>query len=747
MKRMLMLVISFALSFVAMAQEDDTDRLVDELLSKMTLEEKVGQLNQYNGFWEATGPVPKRGEQKVKYEHLKRGLVGSMLNVYGTENVHKIQQLVVENSRLGIPLIFGYDVIHGYQTIAPIPLAEAASWDLDAIKKSARVAAVETAAAGINWTFAPAMDIGRDARWGRVMESAGEDTYLACRIAEARVQGLQGNDLSAENTIAGCAKHFAAYGFAEAGKEYNTVDIGTNTLYNYVLPPFKAAVDAGVCSVMNSFNLLNGIPATGNAFLQREILKKDWDFDGFVVSDWASIVEMIPHGFAKDLKDAAKQAIIAGSDMDMESDAYINHLVQLVEEGSVPEATVDDAVRRILKVKFELGLFDDPYKYCDAQREKIYVGHPDHQKTMLDMAKKSIVLLKNERGLLPLERSGQKIAVIGSLAADKDSPLGNWRARAIGNSAVSVLEGLSAYDGNQITYAKGADLLTSNPSFYSVLEVNESDTSGFEEAVELAKQADVVLMVLGEHAYHSGEGRSRTNLGLPGVQQKLLESVYAVNQNIVLTLMCGRPLILPWAAAHIPSILVSWHLGTQCGNAIAQVLVGDYNPSGKLPMTFPRSVGQIPIYYNHYRTGRPDGYGNAFWSHYIDESNEPLFPFGFGLSYTRFSYSNLTIKIDGENSVQITVDVENVGGRIGEEVVQLYLHDRFSSIAKPIIELKGFDKIELQPGMKSTVHFSLTEKELGFYQADGTFKVEAGWFDVLVGTNSTEGLIGEFLLE
>lgn len=746
MRRIFITVISVICSLYVKAQTSDLDIRVDELLSKMTLDEKVGQLNQYNGFLEITGPAIKSGDKKLKYDHLKRGLVGSVFNVYGSENVRQIQKLVVENSRLGIPLIFGYDVLHGYQTTAPIPLAEAASWDMDAIKQSARVMAVETSAAGINWTFAPAMDIGRDPRWGRVMESAGEDTYLASRIAEVRVKGLQGNDLSDNNTIAACAKHFAAYGFAEGGKDYNTVDIGTYTLFNFVLPPFKAAVDAGVCTVMNSFNILNGIPATGSAFLQRDILKNRWSFDGFVVSDWASGYEMITHGFTKDLKEVAEKSILSGSDMDMESRAYINHLKELVEEGRVPETTVDDAVRRILKVKFRLGLFDDPYKYCDTLKQKELIGHPDHHHVMLDMARKSIVLLKNQNDLLPLRKSDQKIAVIGALAADKDSPLGNWRARAIPNSAVSVLEGLREYKNNDVIYSKGADLAISKPSFISEIEVNNSDKSEFKEAVTIARNADVVLMVLGEHGYHSGEGRSRAHLGLPGVQQDLLEAVYSVNPNIVLILMNGRPLTIPWAAENIPAILETWHLGSQSGNAIAQVLYGDYNPGAKLPMTFPRSVGQIPVYYNHYRTGRPNDFGNVFWTHYIDESNEPLYPFGYGLSYTTFTYSNLNIVRQESQRVKVSVDVQNTGNRKGEEVVQLYVNDRFASVVRPVKELKGFKKIELLPGEKTTVELYLTEKELGFFTPDGEFVVEPGWFDVMVGTNSNEGLRGEFLL-
>ena len=582
---------------------DGIDAKVEALLGEMTLEEKIGQMTQYNGFWEVTGPVPEDADAQEKYEHVKKGWVGSFLNVRGVENVRTLQQMVVEETRLGIPLIFGSDVIHGYKTLAPIPLAEAASWDLAAIEKSARIGAIEASAVGVNWTFAPMVDLYRDARWGRVMEGAGEDPYLGSKIAVARVNGFQGDDLSAENTIAACAKHFAAYGFSEAGRDYNTVDIGTVTLYNMVLPPFKAAVEADVKTFMNAFNTLNGVPATGNAFLQREILKDKWGFDGFIVSDWGSGMEMINWGYARDLEHAAELAANAGSDMDMESYAYIKHLKGLVESGKVDEAKIDDAVRRILRVKYELGLFDDPYKYCDEEREKELLYHPDHQAAALDIAKKSIVLLKNENNLLPLKKDQPSIAVIGALANDKTSPLGSWRIGSDDSTAISVLEGLTNA-GVNFSYAKGADVSVGPVDFTKEVAVNETDKSGFAEAVALARRSDVVVMVLGEHGFQSGEGRSRTQLDLPGVQQELLEAVQAVNKNIVLVLMNGRPLAITWAAENVPAIVEAWQLGTQTGNAIAEVLFGDYNPGGKLPISFPRSVGQVPIYYNYYNTDR-----------------------------------------------------------------------------------------------------------------------------------------------
>ena len=731
-----------------------TEERIDLLMKQMTLEEKVGQMNQYNGFWEVTGPAPKGGNAELKYKHLRDGWVGSMLTVRGVKEVRAVQKIAVEETRLGIPLIIGFDVIHGYKTLSPIPLAEAASWDMEAIKKSAQIAADEASAVGINWTFGPNVDISNDARWGRVMEGAGEDPYLGSKIAEARVTGYQGDsraDLAKVNTIVACAKHFAAYGFAESGRDYNTVDISNSKLYNTVLPPFKAATEAGVRTFMNSFNILNGIPATGNSFLQRDILKRKWKFDGFVVSDWASVREMITHGFAKDGAEATQKAVNAGSDMDMESHLYVEELVNLVKKGKVNEALIDDAVRRILRVKFELGLFDDPYRYCDEKREKATIGNKANNEGVLDMAKKSIVLLKNEKGLLPLKKSGQKIALIGALANDKNSPLGSWRIASDDNTAVSVLEGMQQYKDNQLTYEKGTDLTVGKTTFLDELVFNTTDTSGFEAAKKVASDADVVIMVLGEHGFQSGEARSRTNLDLPGNQQELLEAIYKVNPNIVLVLNNGRPLSIPWAATHIPSIVEAWHLGTQTGNAVAQVLYGDYNPSGKLPMSFPRNVGQCPIYYNNYSTGRPTNVDkNVFWSHFSDVEKTPQFPFGFGLSYTTFDYKNLKINkaafAKGE-SVEVSVEITNTGNYDGKEVAQLYIQDVAASLARPVKELKGFELINLKKGETKTVTFILTDKELGFFDNDGNYLVEAGTFKIMVGGSSDNGLESNFELQ
>ena len=731
---------------------DIINKKVDSLLGIMTLDEKIGQMNQYNGFWDVTGPAPKNGDAKFKFNNLKKGLVGSMLNVRGVEEITALQKIAVEETRLGIPLIIGNDVIHGYKTLSPIPLAEAASWDLKEIENSARIAALEASAAGTNWTFAPMVDISRDARWGRVMEGAGEDPFLGSLIAAARVRGFQGDDLSKNHTIAATAKHFAGYGFSESGRDYNTVDVSKNTLYNVILPPFKASLDAGVRTFMNGFNELDGIPVTGSSFLQRDLLKGEWEFDGFVISDWGSIREMIPHGFARDGSHATELAIKAGSDMDMESHLYIKKIKELIEAKKLDIELVDDAVSRILRVKFELGLFDDPYRYLDAEREKEVINHPDNHKAVLEMAKKSIVLLKNENQLLPLNKSDQRIALIGALANDNNSPLGNWRTNSDNKTAVTVLEGMKAYPNNKLIYSKGADVNLNDDGvvkFHEKVKINDTDKSGFNAAKNAAKNADVVVMVLGEDGFQSGEGRSRTDIGIPGVQQELLEEVYKVNKNIVLVLMNGRPLNINWADKNIPSIVEAWQLGTQTGNAIAQVLYGDYNPSGKLPMSFPRSVGQIPIYYNYKNTGRPGPANTVFWSQYNDQLNTPLYPFGYGLSYTSFEYSNL--KIDNKNltvgnSINVSVDLKNTGNYTGKEVVQLYIKDRFASVTRPVRELKGFEMISLNPGEIKTVNFEISETLLQFYSANEIWESESGFFDIFIGTNSNADLQESFEL-
>lgn len=714
---------------------------VEDLLSKMTLDEKIGQMNQYNGFWDVTGPAPAAGGGAEKYDNLKAGRVGSMLNITGTERVRKIQEIVVKESRLGIPLIFGHDVIHGFKTLAPIPLAEAASWDLEAIKKSSSVAAAEAAASGINWTFAPMVDISRDARWGRVMEGGGEDPYLGSLIAAARVKGFQGDDLKSPLTIASCTKHYAGYGFAEGGRDYNTVDISNSTLHNVILPPFKAAVMAGTKTLMNSFNEINGIPANAHTYILRDVLKGDWNFKGYVVSDWGSIGELPIHGYAENSKQAAEQAVKAGCDMDMESYYYLNHLKELVNEGNVPMALIDDAVRRILMVKEELGLFEDPYKYCDANREKEVVYNPAHKAAVRDVAKKSIVLLKNESALLPL-KSGQKVAVIGPHVKDKNSPLGSWRIGSDDNSAISLWEGLQAHKNIEWLYAEGVKLTTAPASFTEEVSINETDTTGFAEALRVAAMADVVLLNIGEHGFMSGEGRSRTNIDIPGLQDELMEAILKVNKNVVLVLQAGRPLDISKASETVPSILLVWQLGSESGNAIADVVTGQYNPSGKLPMSFPRNVGQVPIYYSVKNTGRPlkNDFNPkmVFWSHYGDSEKTALYPFGYGLSYTTFKYGNIALSKNLEGGLSATINVTNTGKMAGEEVVQLYIRDKVASSTRPIKELKGFEKVKLEPGASKMVTFLLTKKELSFYNDKGEEVFEPGEFDIMIGGSSDD---------
>lgn len=740
MKRRITLALCAA-ALLASCQQNASkiDRKIDDLLSRMTIEEKVGQMNQYTSFYDATGPVPSNDYAQTRYAQIKQGLVGSMLNVKGVEEVRKYQQLAVDSSRLGIPMIFAMDVIHGEKTIFPIPLGETASWDLELIEQTARVAAIEASAEGVNWTFAPMVDISRDPRWGRVMEGAGEDTYLGSRVGVARVKGFQGDDLSADNTIIACAKHFAGYGFSEGGRDYNSVMLDKTTLHNVIFPPFKALIDeANVQSFMNSFNIVDGVPATGNAYLMREVLKRDWAFEGFVVSDWGSGAEMINHGFSKDLREVAKQAALAGSDMDMESNAYVNHLVDLVKNGEVSESVVDDAVRRILRVKFELGLFDDPYKYCDNAREKELLYNEAHMELALEAAKRSIVLLKNENKLLPLAKDQKKIAIIGDLADDKTSMLGNWIMAAENGTAVSVIEGMEKYT-KAFTYEQGVRLMNEVPAFPTALQVNETDESGMKEAVALAKKSDVVIMVLGEYGLHSGEARSRAKLDLPGMQQQLLEKVYAVNKNIVLVMPSGRPLTIAWAAEQIPAILEVWQLGTRAGDAIAQVLFGDYNPSGKLPMTFPRSESHIPVFYNHFNTGRPSS-REIFYPHYIDEDHSPLYPFGYGLSYSSFEYSNLKVVNFQGDRIKIEVTVQNTSDVDGEEVVQLYVRDLVASVVRPVKELKGFSKRMIPAQSTVKFEFILTKADLSFYNSTGDLVFESGEFEIMIGGSSVDCL-------
>ena len=733
----------------------EIEKKVDSVLALMTLQEKVGQMVQYASSWDLTGPPSNVGD-KEKLERLKNGDVGSMLNVLSVKATREAQKIVMENTRLKIPLIFGYDVIHGYKTIFPIPLGESASWDLELIKKSAAVAASEASAAGVHWTFAPMIDVSRDARWGRIMEGSGEDPFLTAKIGVARIQGFQGDDLAKENTIAACAKHLAGYGFAEAGRDYNTVNIGEYELHNAILPPFKAAAEAGVATIMNAFNEIDGIPATGHTILQRDILKVGWNWDGFVVSDWGSIGEMIAHGYAKDLNQAAEIAVNAGSDMDMESYAYQPNLEQLVNDGKVKLSVIDDAVRRILRVKFKLGLFDDPYKYCNEERERNEIYSEENQKFAREVAKKSIVLLKNQSNLLPLNKNIKSIAVIGPLANDKDTPIGNWRAQGGNNTAISLLEGIQNAIGpnTKIIYQKGGDIVKENDGnskgFLFPLTFNTDDTSEIPAAIKAAKNAEVVVLAIGEVALQSGEGRSQTNIGFLGVQQELLEAIYKVNKNIVIVLMNGRPMDITWAAEHVPSILECWQLGSQSGNAIADVLFGDYNPSGKLPVSFPYHVGQEPLYYNQKMTGRPFSPSHVTFSGYRDAPKTALYPFGYGLSYTTFEYDNLRldkkeIPINGE--IKASIEVTNTGTLDGEEVVQLYLRDLIGSITRPIKELKGFEKVAIKAGETKTVTFVINAETLEFYTVKRKWEVEPGDFELWIGGDSNAKLSASFTVK
>ncbi len=723
------------------------EQRVNELMSQMTLEEKIGQLNLHNGSWDVTGPVPEGEYQQARYQLLKSGGVGAMLNVIGVEATRAAQKIAVDSSRLGIPLMFGYDVVHGYQTMFPVPIAELASWDREIMKQSAHIQAVEAAAGGINWTFAPMIDVSREPRWGRVMEGSSEDPYLLSEFSRAKIQGLQGTDLSETSTIAATVKHFAAYGFAESGKDYNTAELSRNTLLNIVLPPFKAAVEEGAASVMNSFNDVNGIPATGDEYLQRTQLKENWEFDGFVVSDWGSIREMIPHGYAPDLKTATKMAIQAGSDMDMESEGYQNYLLDLVQSGEVDQALVDDAVRRVLRVKFHLGLFEDPYRYNDDQREKDLVYADEHREWAYKAAQGSIVLLENDEAVLPLSKERESIAVIGYLAEDKDSPLGNWRAQAISNSAVSLLEGLeSALDESvEIQYEAGYKLTTGDRSFPKELTFEVEDRSGFPQALELAKTNDQVIVVVGEDAYQTGEGRSQMDIGIAENQKELLEQIFDVNDNVVVVIMSGRPIIAPWLYERSKAVLYAWHLGTEAGHAIADVLFGDYNPSGKLPMSVPIHHGQIPVYYNHKSTGRPvTGIGDdatVFWSHYTDGPNAPQYPFGYGLSYSNFEYGPIMLSdtlMTNDSVIEVSVEVTNTSNRDGTEVIQWYIHDHFAMAARPIKELKYFEKAMIKAGETQTFRFQISPKTLKYYDHLENFVVEAGSFSVMVGPNSVD---------
>src|SRR5881398_3145913 len=709
----------------ASAQRSAAEQKLDSLLARMTLEEKLGQLNQLS--------VDNQPNAE-QLELVRKGLVGSFFNLTGAAATHAAQLVAVTDSRLHIPLIFGQDVIHGYRTIFPIPLGEAASWDPDAVEAAAHVAAREASAAGVHWTFAPMVDIARDPRWGRIAEGSGEDPYLGSAMAAARVRGFQGKDPRAPDAVLATVKHFAAYGGAEGGRDYNTVDLSERTLREVYLPPYHAAIDAGAGSVMTSFNEIGGIPSTASPWLMTTLLRREWGFKGFVVSDWTAVAELLNHGVAGSRADAGKLPLEAGVDMDMVSRIYVSDLPALVRAGRIPVAVVNEAVRRVLRAKAALGLFDDPDHGATVEHERAVLLAPEHRQLARRVAEESIVLLKNEGQVLPLAARVKTLAVIGPLADDKTSALGSWPGRGEPQDAVTPLEGIKQRAGSvSVVYAKGCG-------------ITDTSTAGFADAVAAAKQAHVAVLVLGEAGDMSGEAASRAELDLPGVQPQLLEAVHATGTPIVLVVMSGRPLTIPWAAEHVPAILESWFLGVETGPALAAVLFGDVSPSGKLPVTFPRAVGQIPLYYDHKNTGRPTG-PDKYTSKYTDLPVTPLFPFGHGLSYTTFGYSDLRLsapRITPAGAQNVSVTVTNIGSREGAEVVQLYVHDEVASVTRPVRALAGFRRVSLKPGEARTLDFHLTSKELGLYNKDMKFVVEPGKFRVFVGGSSVGGLEAEF---
>lgn len=725
-----LLAACFLLAAIAPARSlrpRDVEQEVNALLAKMTLAEKLGQLQQLDG--EANG--------NFRPEHLdlaRKGLLGSTLNVRGVQRTNQLQRVAVTESRLKIPLLFGFDAIHGYRTIFPIPLGEASSWDPVMAERSAAVAAQETNNSGVRWTFAPMLDIARDPRWGRISEGAGEDPYLGAAFAAARVRGFQGADYSAANKILACAKHWVAYGAAEGGRDYNTTDLSENTLREIYFPPFKAAVDAGVGTLMSSFNAINGVPASANQFTLTKVLRGEWKFDGFVVSDYTSVRELINHGVAANEEQAASLALNAGVDMEMVSGSYNQFGPQLLEQKKLTTATIDEAVRRILRIKFRLGLFDHPYTEEVPEAQSLL--RPESLTLARQAAARSMVLLKNDRGLLPLDKAVKSIAVIGPLADDRRAPLGWWAGDGREENTITPLAGIKAKVGAQtkVGYAKGC-------------EIKDDSTAGIAEAVALAKESDVAVVFVGESAEMVGEAASHASLDLPGRQMDLVKAIQATGKPTVVVLINGRPMTIPWIAENVPSILEAWMAGTQSGNAIADVLFGDVNPGGKLPVTFPRSVGQVPIYYNHMNTGRPPEAENRYTSKYFDSAWTPLFPFGYGLSYTTFKISNLQLsapRIRETDRLTVSADVQNIGQRAGDEVVQLYIRDVVATMTRPVKELKGFQRVTLQPGEKRRVEFTLMRDQLAFWNREMRFAVEPGEFRVMVGSNSQDVIEAKF---
>lgn len=710
------------------------DPFIEQLMSKMTLDEKLGQMTLYTTDWESTGPTIRSGYQN----DIKSGKCGALFNSHTVDFTTQLQKIAMEESRLKIPLLFGYDVIHGYKTMFPIPLGEAASWDLDAIEKSAYIMSKEAAASGLHWTFAPMVDITREPRWGRVMEGAGEDAYLGSRIAEARVRGIQGDGFAKLDRLLACVKHFAAYGAPIAGRDYNSVEISERVFRETYLPPYEAAVKAGAKTVMTSFNDYDGVPASGSKYLLTDILRKEWGFEGFVVTDYTSINEMVNHGVVKDETDAGIMAINAGVNMDMQSAAFQEKIKIGITDGRVKMEQIDESVRTILHIKKELGLFENPYRFSDKAREKSTIMAKENLEASKDVAKKSVVLLKNS-GILPLVKKPMKILVTGPLADDKNNLIGAWSASGEGRHCVSLYEGLrqhSAAGNYTFEHIKGC-------------EIEGNDKSQFNTILEKAKTSDVIILAIGEHKDMSGEATSKSMIRIPGVQEDLLKVLKSTGKPIITVVMNGRPLILKDVDENSDAVLEAWWLGTQTGHALADIIYGDYNPSGKLPISFPRNEGQIPIYYNPKTTGRPINPNDKYTTKYLDVPNTPLYSFGYGLSYTTFTYSNpSTSKVSFSDADQITisVNVTNSGNYDGEEVVQLYIRDLVASVTRPVKELKAFKKLMIKKGETKKVDFILSKKDFEFYDQKMVKTTESGEFHIFVGSNSdTKNKISVFL--
>jgi beta-glucosidase len=751
-----------ALIFLAVAcgnppqqNQSNIDARVDSVMKLMTLDEKIGQLNLPSAGAFTTGAV----ESSDIAKKIEEGKVGGLFNIKTVANIKEMQKIAVEKSRLKIPLLFGMDVIHGYESVFPIPLGLSCSWDMELIERSARIAAMEATAQGINWTFSPMLDLSRDPRWGRVSEGNGEDPFLSSAIARAMIRGYQGDELSANNTMMSCVKHFALYGASEAGRDYNTVDMSRHRMYNEYFPPYKAAVEAGAGSFMASFNEIDGIPATANKWLLTEVLRNQWGFNGFVISDYTGVSEMVAHGIG-DIQTVSARALDAGLDMDMVSEGLLNTLAQSVIDGKITEKQIDAACRRILKAKFQLGLFDDPYRYCDENREKNEVFTAANRAEARSTAAQSFVLFKNEGNVLPIKKSGT-IALVGPLADTRENMTGTWSVAARFKESISVREGLIKAVGNnaKVVYAKGSNLtadetLEANATMFGK-SLNRDKRTAEElrnEAVRIAKSADVIIAAVGEAAEMSGESSSRTDIEIPETQKELLEALLKTGKPVVLVLFTGRPLALTWEAQNVPAILNVWFGGSEAGDAIADVLFGDVNPSGKLSMTFPQNVGQVPIYYSHKNTGRPltGPWFQKFLTNYLDVSNEPLYPFGFGLSYTQFEYSDVALssnEMPANGELKVTVTLTNKGAREGKEVVQLYVRDVVGTVTRPVKELKGFQKVSLKAGESREVTFTLTPNDLAFYNAELKFTTEPGEFQVFVGGNSRDVKEATFTLK